>query len=227
VLKVLDPKLREDQTFVRRFQREYRLASGVQDEFVAHIYDHGFAGERPYIAMEYLPGGTLAVRMLSSMSSLAALRICSQLARALDAIHSAGIVHRDFKPQNILFRDNGRPVVVDFGLAKSVDAKTTFTRHGEVIATPRYMSPEQCLGKTADSRSDLYSLGVIFYEMLTGTKLYEADGAAGLVYQHVHGPLPRLEGRLAGYQSIVDRLLAKDPEERFQSARELFAMIAI
>ncbi|HEX9184654.1 MAG TPA: protein kinase [Burkholderiales bacterium] len=227
VLKVLDPKLREDQSFVRRFEREYRLASGVQDEFVAHIYDHGFAGERPYIAMEYLPGGTLAVRMLSSMSSLAALRICSQLARALDAIHSQGIVHRDFKPQNILFRDNGRPVVVDFGLAKSVGAKTTFTRQGEVIATPRYMSPEQCLGKTADSRSDLYSLGVIFYEMLTGTKLYEAEGAAGLVYQHVHGPLPRLEGRLAGYQPILDRLLAKNPEERFQSARELFAMIAI
>jgi FixJ family two-component response regulator/tRNA A-37 threonylcarbamoyl transferase component Bud32 len=227
VLKVLDPKLREDQSFVRRFEREYRLASGVQDEFVAHIYDHGFAGERPYIAMEYLPGGTLAVRMLSSMSSLAALRICSQLARALDAIHSQGIVHRDFKPQNILFRDNGRPVVVDFGLAKSVGAKTTFTRQGEVIATPRYMSPEQCLGKTADSRSDLYSLGVIFYEMLTGAKLYEAEGAAGLVYQHVHGPLPRLEGRLAGYQPILDRLLAKNPEERFQSARELFAMIAI
>jgi serine/threonine protein kinase len=118
-------------------------------------------------------------------------------------------------------------VVVDFGLAKSVGAKTTFTRQGEVIATPRYMSPEQCLGKTADSRSDLYSLGVIFYEMLTGAKLYEAEGAAGLVYQHVHGPLPRLEGRLAGYQPILDRLLAKNPEERFQSARELFAMIAI
>jgi FixJ family two-component response regulator/tRNA A-37 threonylcarbamoyl transferase component Bud32 len=227
VLKVLDPKLREDQSFIRRFQREYRLASGVQDEFVAHIYDHGFAGERPYIAMEYLPGGTLAARMLGGMSSLAALRLCSQLARALDAIHSHGIVHRDLKPQNILFRDNGRPVIVDFGLAKSVGAKTTFTRHGEVIATPRYMSPEQCQGKTADSRSDLYSLGVIFYEMLTSQKLYEADGAAGLVYLHVHGPLPRLEGRLAGYQAILDRLLAKNPEERFQSARELFAMIAI
>jgi FixJ family two-component response regulator/tRNA A-37 threonylcarbamoyl transferase component Bud32 len=227
VLKVLDPKLREDQSFIRRFQREYRLASGVQDEFVAHIFDHGLAGERPYIAMEYLPGGTLAARMLGGLSSLAALRLCSQLARALDAIHSHGIVHRDLKPQNILFRDNGRPVVVDFGLAKSVGAKTTFTRHGEVIATPRYMSPEQCLGKTADSRSDLYSLGVIFYEMLTGQRLYEADGAAGLVYQHVHGPLPRLEGRLAGYQSILDRLLAKNPEERFQSARELFAVIAI
>jgi eukaryotic-like serine/threonine-protein kinase len=227
VLKVLDPNLREDQTFLRRFQQEYRLVSGVQDEFVAHIYDHGFAGERPYIAMEYLSGGTLAARMLGGLSSLAALRICSQIARALDAIHSHGIVHRDLKPQNILFRDNGRPVIVDFGLAKSVGAKTTFTRFGEVIATPRYMSPEQCLGKTADRRSDLYSLGVIFYEMLTGAKLYEAEGAAGLVYQHVHGPLPRLEGRLAGYQSILDRLLAKNPEARFQSARELFAVIAI
>jgi serine/threonine protein kinase len=101
------------------------------------------------------------------------------------------------------------------------------TRHGEVIATPRYMSPEQCLGKSADHRSDLYSLGVIFYEMLSGRRLYEAEGPAGLVYQHVHGPLPQLPARLAGYQGILDRLLAKSPEERFQNARELYSMIAI
>jgi serine/threonine-protein kinase PpkA len=118
-------------------------------------------------------------------------------------------------------------VLVDFGLAKSVGAHTTLTRQGEVIATPRYMSPEQCLGRPADHRSDLYSLGVIFYEMLTSRRLYEAEGPAGMVYQHVHGPIPRLPERLAGYQGILDRVLAKNPEERFQNARELFAMIAI
>jgi len=227
VLKVLDPQLRSDRTFFKRFVQEYKLVAGLHNEYVAHIYDQGFAGEHPYIAMEYLSGGTLATRIHEGLTSLAGLRITSQIARALDAIHAHGIVHRDLKPQNILFRDNGRPVIVDFGLAKNLGAKTTLTRHGQVIATPRYMSPEQCLGKPADHRSDLYSLGVIFYEMLSGQKLYDAEGPAGLVYQHVHGPIPRLPARLAGYQGIVDRLLAKTPEERFQSARELFAMIAV
>lgn len=227
VLKVLDPTLRKDQTFHRRFEQEYRLVAELNNEYVARIFDQGFAGERPYIAMEYLSGGTLAARIRSGLTSLAALRIASQIARALDAIHAHGIIHRDLKPQNILFRDNGRPVIVDFGLAKSIAAKITLTRQGEVLATPRYMSPEQCLGRPADHRSDLYSLGVIFYEMLSGQRMYDAEGPAGLVYQHVHGPLPRLEGRLAGYQGILDRLLAKNPDERFQNARELFAMIAV
>lgn len=227
VLKVLDAKLRADETFFRRFVQEYKLLAGLQNEYVAHIYDQGFAGEHPYIAMEYLSGGTLAARIHDGMTSLTALRVVSQIARALEAIHERGVIHRDLKPPNILFRDNGRPVLVDFGLAKNLAASVTLTRQGEVIATPRYMSPEQCLGKPADRRSDLYSLGVIFYEMLTGRRLYEAEGPAGLVYQHVHGPVPRLPTRLAGYQGILDRLLAKAPEERFQSARELFAMIAI
>jgi tRNA A-37 threonylcarbamoyl transferase component Bud32/DNA-binding NarL/FixJ family response regulator len=227
VLKVLDARLRADEVFFRRFVREYKLVAGLQNEYVAHIYDQGFAGEHPYIAMEYLAGGTLAARIHEGMTSLTALRVVSQIARALDAIHERGVIHRDLKPPNILFRANGRPVLVDFGLAKDLAANLTLTRHGEVIATPRYMSPEQCLGKPADHRSDLYSLGVIFYEMLTGRRLYEAEGPAGLVYQHVHGPVPRLPTRLAGYQGILNRLLAKAPEERFQSARELFAMIAI
>jgi len=227
VLKVLDPNLRADRTFFKRFVQESRLVAGLQNEYVAHIYDQGFAGEHPFIAMEYLSGGTLAARIHEGMTSLTALRLTSQIARALDAIHARGIIHRDLKPPNILFRDNGRPVLVDFGLAKDLSANTTLTRHGMVIATPRYMSPEQCLGRTADHRSDLYSLGVIFYEMLSGRRLYEGEGPAGLVYQHVHGPIPQLPARLAGYQGILDRLLAKAPAERFQSAHELFAMIAI
>ena len=227
VLKILDPRLRADETFFRRFVQEYKLIAGLQNEYVAQIFDQGFAGAYPYIAMEYLAGGTLAARIHEGMTSIAALRVTSQVARALEVIHERGVIHRDLKPPNILFRDNGRPVLVDFGLAKDLRAQTTLTRHGEVIATPRYMSPEQCLGKPADRRSDLYSLGVIFYEMLSGRRLYEAEGPAGLVYQHVHGPIPRLPARLAGYQGILDRLLAKAPEERFQSASELFAMIAI
>jgi serine/threonine protein kinase len=227
VLKVLDAGLRRNHTFLQRFIREYRLVVSLENEYVARIHDHGFSGERPYIAMEYLSGGTLAARIHEGMTSLAALRLTSQIARALDAIHAHGIVHRDLKPQNIMFRDRGRPVIVDFGLARDLDAVTDLTRQGQVMSTPRYMSPEQCIGKPADARSDLYSLGAIFYEMLSGRKLFGAEGPARLVYLHVHGEIPRLPERLAGYQTIIDRLLAKRPEDRFQSALELFATIAV
>ncbi|MDA8110333.1 MAG: serine/threonine-protein kinase, partial [Betaproteobacteria bacterium] len=192
-------------------------------------YDQDFTGEHPYIAMEFLSGGSLATRMHEGLTSREALRIASQIAKALDAVHSQGIVHRDLKPQNILFRENGMPAIVDFGLAKSLVADVALTRHGQLLATPRYASPEQCLGKPADHRSDLYSLGVIFYEMLSGHRIFEgqARGAAEIVYLHVHGEAPRLPARLAGYQPILDRLLAKDPADRFPSARELFARIAV
>jgi FixJ family two-component response regulator/tRNA A-37 threonylcarbamoyl transferase component Bud32 len=227
VLKVLDPGLRHDATFLQRFVREYKLIVALENEHVAHIFDQGFSGEHPYIAMEYLSGGTLAARIQEGMTSLTALRITSQIAKALDAIHSHDIVHRDLKPQNIMFRDNGRPVIVDFGLAKDLVSNIDLTRQGEVMATPRYMSPEQCMGRAADARSDLYSLGAIFYEMLTSHKLWGDEGPAGLVYMHIHGEIPLLPERLAGYQTIIDRLLAKRAEDRFQSARELFATIAV
>jgi eukaryotic-like serine/threonine-protein kinase len=227
VLKVLDAGLRRSDTFLQRFMREYRLIVSLEDEYVARIYDHGFSGERPFIAMEYLSGGTLAARMHEGMTSLAALRLASQIARALDAIHAHGIVHRDLKPQNIMFRETGRPVIVDFGLARDLDSTTDLTRHGQVMATPRYMSPEQCMGLPADARSDLYGLGAIFYEMLTGQRLFGDEGPAEIVYRHVHGAIPRLPARLAGYQPILDRLLAKRPADRFQSARDLFATIAV
>lgn len=227
VLKVLDPDLREDEVFLKRFVQEFKLIASLENEYVARIHDQGFSGEHPYIAMEYFPGGTLAARIQDGFTSLGALRVAGQLARALDAIHARGIVHRDLKPQNILFRDNGRPAIVDFGLARNVDAASTLTQQGEILATPRYMSPEQCMGLPADARSDLYSLGVIFYEMLSGRKLYADENHAGLVYMHVHGELPQLQGKLSGYQPILERMLAKRPEDRFQSARELFATIAI
>ncbi len=227
-LKVLDRSLRHDGNFFERFQREYKLIASLQNEFVARIYDQGVAGDYAYIAMEYLPGGTLAARMHGGLPSRTALRITAQVARALDAIHGRGIVHRDLKPANILFRADGRAVIVDFGLAKNLGSNSAqLTVAGQLVATPRYMSPEQCFGNAVDARSDLYSLGVIFYEMLTGKRLYDAENVVDLVHAHMHAPVPRLPAHLAGYQPIVDRLLAKDPEQRFQSARELFTLIAI
>ena len=118
-------------------------------------------------------------------------------------------------------------MIVDFGLARDLAINSTLTIAGQVIATPRYMSPEQCMGRTADHRSDLYAVGAIFYEMLTGTKLWGSVTPADLIRMHVSDPIPQLEAPLAGCQPVLDRLLAKNPEHRFQSARDLFAAVAV
>jgi serine/threonine protein kinase len=231
-LKILDRTLRQDPHFLARLVREYKLIESLQQnepnfEHVAQVYDQGFAGDYPYLALEFFPCGTLATRIREGISSRNALRIAGRVARALEAIHAQGIVHRDLKPANILFRADGRPVIVDFGLAKDLGAHSTLTVAGQLVATPRYSSPEQFLGRPADARSDLYSLGVVFYEMLTGRKMFESLSGLDLIQAHLHAEIPRLPTLLAGYQPVLDRLLAKDPDQRFQSARELFHLIAI
>jgi serine/threonine-protein kinase PpkA len=224
-LKVLDRSARQDQVYLERLKREYRVLAAIDNPFVAKIYDQDFSGELAYIAMEFVPAGTLAGRMRDGIAVGDALRLVGQIAHALEAIHAAGIVHRDLKPANILFRADGRPVVVDFGLAKDLSAKSTLTAAGELLATPRYMSPEQCLNLPVDGRSDLYSLGVIFYEVLTGSRMYESANAASVVDMQVNAPLPRLPAQLADHQALLDGLLAKKPEHRFQSARALCGLL--
>jgi tRNA A-37 threonylcarbamoyl transferase component Bud32/FixJ family two-component response regulator len=226
VLKMLDPRLARDPQSRARFAREYTIIQRIQNEHVVMIFDQGFTSQDPWLAMEYFPGGDLQERIRKGLSSMGALKILVQIAEALDAVHAAGVVHRDLKPQNIMFRENNRLAILDFGLAREIDATSTLTQRGMVMATPLYMSPEQCLGQTHDARGDLYSTGVILFEMLTGTHMYSGDNASQLAYQHVHGEIPKLPKRLAGYQPLLERLVAKKPDDRFQSARELFNFIA-
>ena len=233
VLKVLDANLMTD-AFIERFIREYRIISAVQNKHVARIYDQGITDDHVYIAMEYFAGGDLRRRLGTRaqqangplLTSMQTLRIVMQAARALDAIHSAGVIHRDLKPNNIMFRHGEQLALVDFGVAKQAGENTLTATGGTLLATPLYMSPEQCLGQPQDERSDLYSLGVMLYEMFTGRRLFESDNLAAIALSHVHGEVPRLPPALAGYQTLMDRLLAKNPDGRFSSARELFAYVA-
>jgi serine/threonine-protein kinase PpkA len=226
-LKVLDARVRHDKVFLERFVREYKMLAMLEMEHVAHIYDQGFAGEHPYIAMEFLPSGTLAARIYEGMPARTALRITAQISRALDAIHSRGVIHRDLKPANILFRSDGRPVIVDFGLAKDLAVDSSLTGQQRLLATPRYMSPEQCLGRPLDARSDLYSLGAILWEMLTRMRIYDTAGPADLMRMHVQAPVPRLPAELAAHQPLLEKMLAKEPKDRFQSASDLVASITL
>lgn len=221
VLKIVDAELSKNDEFLRRFIRECGIISKIDSPYVARIFDQGFSQEHAYLAMEYFAGGDLKVRIDKGLAAPAALSIVRQLAIGLKAVHATGVVHRDLKPQNILFRTDDTLGIVDFGIAKHVEDKAQLTVHGQVFGTPYYMSPEQGLGKALDARSDLYSVGVIFYEMLLGKRLYTADNAVSLVYKHIHDDIPVLPAKFSPYQHLLDRLVAKRPADRFESAGAL------
>ncbi|MFN0305285.1 MAG: protein kinase domain-containing protein [Burkholderiales bacterium] len=226
VIKVLDPRLHQDEVFRQRFTQEYAILRRLAHHNIVAIFDQALNERQGYIVMEHFPAGDLAGRIGErGLSTDIALLFLAQIARGLDVVHRAGVVHRDLKPQNILFRDDLQLAIADFGLARNLATNTRITQRGSIFATPLYMSPEQCLRADHDQRGDLYSLGAVFFEMLTGRPPYVADNAADLAFQHVHGTLPRLPSELAELQPLVSRLLAKKPEQRPGSAAELLSAI--
>ena len=227
VLKVTPSRRDEsgiDQVFAR-FLQEYEIAQRVRHPNIVRLYELGVADDHAYLAMEYFPRGDLRRRMRGGISPSEALGFGSQIARALSALHAAGILHRDLKPGNVMLRVDGQIALIDFGLAKHEALDYDITDTGMIFGTPHYMSPEQGHGQDLDPRSDLYSLGVMLFEMLTGRKPYTADNPMAIIYMHRNAPTPRLPETLADLQPLLDRMLGKQAHERFRNSAE--AMRAI
>jgi len=204
-----------------RFLQEYETIAEMDHPNIVKIYDLGVGDDHAHIAMEYLDGGDLRNRVEMGISEQDALIYLRQIASALMAVHEKGVLHRDLKPANIMLREDGSLALIDFGLAKRAKLESGITDKGEIFGTPYYMSPEQGHGAKVDERSDIYSLGVIFYEMLTGRKPYKGGTAMGIIYKHAQAPVPLLPPRLSRYQSLINMMLAKLPEDRLQSVAEI------
>lgn len=225
VLRQVPDALEESEDMLNRFLREYELIASLKHPNIVEISEFGVGDDHAFIAMEYFPDGDLKQRIRRGISPAESLQALKEVTAALAAMNSVGILHRDLKPGNIMCRDDGSIALIDFGLAKQLRLAADITGTGEIFGTPYYMSPEQGHGRALDERGDIYSLGVILYEMLTGRKPFIAETAMGIIYRHSHDPRPVLPDALAAHQSLLDRMLAVDPDERFQSATELLAAL--
>ena len=209
----------------QRFAREYKIISQIRHRAIVDVYDFGSTEGLSYIATEYFPAGDLKTRLQNPMSTDEATDYAKQIAEALRIIHVAGVLHRDLKPANVMLRTDNSLVLIDFGLAKELTGDKALTGAGEIRGSPYYMSPEQADGRPVDERSDLYSLGVIFYELLTGTRPFQGRTVFDILAQHQHAPIPQLSGAAARVQPLLDRLLAKAPADRFQSATDFLTAL--
>ena len=221
-LKVMSPLLNSDPTFAARFKREAHIVSQLNHASIVPVFDVGEHQSYHYLSMEYLPAGDLRRRILDGENDLnLALKVCMALSAALETAHRRGFVHRDIKPENILFREDGTPVLTDFGIARGLDGVGSMTMAGMLVGTPDYMSPEQVKGLELDGRSDLYSVGIVFYEILTGSAPFKGDSTLSVALKQVGEPLPPLPPEYAQFQEFLDCLTAKDREERFASGAEV------
>jgi len=224
-LKVMSPELSADPSFKERFINEGKIVARLTHPHIVTLYAIDFVGNQPYIAMEYVQGGNLAEYIQQGLELSQSLLIVKKIAQALGFAHRKGFVHRDIKPMNILFRDENTPVLTDFGIAKAVSSNIEITKTGITVGTPAYMSPEQARGLKVDGRSDLYSLGIVFYEMLVGQRPFEAEDSLATAMKHLTEPVPKLPPRLNFLQPLLDRILAKEPNERFRDSQAFIQAI--
>ncbi|HQW80907.1 MAG TPA: protein kinase [Pseudomonadota bacterium] len=219
-LKVMAPALAENAEFTDRFLKEGRLAAKLSHPNLVTVYDIGQHNGLYYLAQEFIPGGTLRERMGTVMPVPATLDVIRDIALGLAYAHEKGVVHRDVKPANVLFRANGTAVLADFGIAKAMNSNTMATQAGNSIGTPHYMSPEQARAEKVDGRSDLYSLGAMMYELLAGAPPFDSSDPYTIALMHVTHPIPKLPDQVAWLQPLLNRLMAKLPDQRFATGDE-------
>jgi len=220
-LKILNPVHAGSPEFTERFLNEGRILASLGHSNAITIHDIGVVGDLHYLSMELVEGVDLRARIRQGLAPGDVLDYVAIIADCLGCAHARQVVHRDIKPANVLFRSDGTLLLTDFGIAKLLAADSDLTLTGTTLGSPSYLSPEQARNLSLDGRADIYSLGVMTFEMLTGRKPYRGDSEFATIHHHLTSPVPELPATLAAYQPLVARMMAKSPDERFADTGQL------